>query len=61
MGQSGKQVKWGKFDGKIVYKIPSGVKKTFLKIFSFEGRENEEYWCWMERENRNCRNLMPGK
>ena len=37
MDPSEKWVKWDKFDGKIVYKIPSGVKRAFLEIFSFEG------------------------
>jgi hypothetical protein len=37
MDQIEKYVKWDKFDGKIVYKISSGVKKSFLEIFSFEG------------------------
>jgi hypothetical protein len=33
MDQSEKQVKRDKFDGKIVYKIPSGVKKSFWRFF----------------------------
>jgi hypothetical protein len=38
MDQSEKTVKWKKFDRKIIYKIPSGVKKSFLEIFKFDGK-----------------------
>ncbi len=37
MDQREKQIRWEKFDGKIVYKIPSGVKKSILRIFGFDG------------------------
>ena len=37
MDQSENWARWRKFDGKIVYKIPSGVKKSILRIFGFEG------------------------
>ncbi len=36
MDQSEKWVKWKNFDEKVVYKIPSGVKKKFLEILSFD-------------------------
>ncbi len=38
MDQREKQVKWDNFDGKKVYKIPSGVKKSILRFFSFDGK-----------------------
>ncbi len=38
MDQSEKKIRWEKFDGKIVYKIPSGVKKAILRIFVFDGK-----------------------
>ncbi len=36
MDQSKKWARWDKFDGKIVYKITSGVKKSILRIFGFD-------------------------
>jgi hypothetical protein len=37
------KIKWDNFNGKKWYKIPSGVKKSSLKIFSFDGKVDRKW------------------